>query len=68
VDAHSLEIVAHLAGRYLIPGRLLNGEAILLSNAQNESSLTSLASLDPASLKEITAWGVRDFASWIVAP
>ena len=68
VDAHSLEIVAHLAGRYLISGRLLNGEAILLSSAQNESSLTSLASLDPASLKEITAWGVRDFASWIVAP
>ena len=68
VDAGSLELAAHLAGRYLIPGRLLNGEAILLSNAQNGSSLTSLASLDPGSLEEIKDWGVRDYASWLVAP
>ena len=68
VDAGSLDLAAHLSGRYLISGRLLNGEAILLSNAQNGSSLTSLASLDPASLEEIKVWGVRDFAGWIVAP
>src|SRR3989337_864384 len=33
VEADSLEIVAHLAGRYLISGRLLNGEDIMLSSA-----------------------------------
>lgn len=67
-DAESLELVTHLAGRFLISSRLLNGEAVLLSNIQSGSGLTSLASLDPASFEEIKAWKVRDSAYWLVPP
>lgn len=67
-DAESLELVTHLAGRFLSSSRLLNGEAVLLSNIQYGSGLTSLASLDPASFEEIKAWKVRDSAYWLVPP
>ena len=67
-DAESLELITHLAGRFLNSSQLLNGQTVLLSNIQYGSGLTSLASLDPASFEEFKAWKVRDSAYWLVPP
>jgi len=67
VDAHSLKPIARLTGRYLVNGRALSGEPLLLSNVSHEHQ-TSLSVLDRTSFAEVSKWWVRGYANWLILP
>jgi len=67
-DAGSLEVIAHLAGRHVVPARRLAGQPILLSSYMRGDEQTDLTALDAESLDEIYAWSVKGVASWLAAP
>ena len=65
VNAADLQVIHHLAGRYLIPAATLNGAPVLLSGVyQQTNSRTALAVVDPESFKDIVVWSAKS-AYWL---
>jgi hypothetical protein len=68
VDTATLEVEKHLEGRYLVPGRKLNGKPILLSETYfNTTGQATLAVLDPETHETIKKWSAWN-SSWLARP
>lgn len=67
LDLETLEVKARLTNRYPLPGKRLNGEAILLSEVYDPTEeKTILAVLDPQTLEELGTSVVEGYAGWVL--